>query len=241
MKEVLLSEKDPLGQALLAYMAGKEDAVIEVFPDVGDTDVIPARYLMRTPADWPELERRALEACQGHVLDIGAGAGSHALVLQQRGMDVTALDISPGAVETMQLRGVREPLLENIWTFSGKKYDTLLLLMNGIGIVGDIDGLYALLQHLKQLLAPGGQILLDSSDIAYLYEDSGIELPEWMRKEDYYGKVAFFMQYEQTVGEVFPWLYIHYPLLEQIAVETGYTVRHLYEDDHYHYLARLSL
>jgi SAM-dependent methyltransferase len=241
MYEVLTPEKDPLGQALLAYMEGKGDAAIKVYPDVGEPDVIPASYLMRKAADWPELERRAVDACQGHVLDIGAGAGSHALVLQHRGLEVTALDISPGAVETMRLRGVKRALLRNSWTFSGEKYDTLLMMMNGIGIVGDIDGLIDFLEHLKQLLAPGGQILLDSSDIAYLFDEVGASLPAWTGKDDYYGCVMFYMRYETVVGEQFPWLYIHYPLLEQIAGEIGYEIRKIYEDDHYHYLAQLRI
>ena len=241
MIDVLTPDKDPLGQALLAYMEGKTDALIEVYPDVGEQDVIPVRYLMRAPAKWPELERRAVAACRGRVLDIGAGAGSHALALQQQARDVTALDISPGAVEVMRRRGIGRVFLQNIWTFSGETFDTLLLMMNGIGIAGDIEHLVPLLQYLKGLLRPGGQILLDSSDIAYLFRDMGTPLPDWVEYEDYYGLVEFYMRYEGVKGEAFTWLYIDYPLLEQIAGETGYQVEKVYEDDHYHYLARLTM
>ncbi len=241
MIDVLTPDKDPLGQALLAFMDGNADAFIDVYPDVGEQDVIPAHYLMRSPAGWPELELRAIASCRGRVLDIGAGAGSHALALQQRGYAVTALDISPGAVEVMRRRGIGRVFLQNIWTFSGETFDTLLLMMNGIGIVGDIERLAPFLEYLKELLAPDGQILLDSSDIAYLFRETGAPLPEWVEQEDYYGWVTFYMRYEEVCGDPFTWLYIDFPLLEQIAGEIGYHAEKLYEDDHYHYLARLTL
>lgn len=241
MNQLISHDKDPLGKALLAYMDGKEDATLQVYPDIGDSDILSARYLMRSAEDWPEVERRAVEACRGKVLDIGAGAGSHVLALQERGLEVTALDVSPGAVAVMQRRGVKRALLQNVWSFSDEKFDTLLLLMNGIGIVGDLKGLADFLDHLKHLLAPGGHILMDSSDIAYLFQEMGTKLPVWESRESYYGLAKFYMQYEETTGSVFPWLYVDYLLLEQIAGEKGYVAEKLYEDAHYHYLARLSL
>lgn len=237
---VLEAEKDPFGAAVLAYLKGEVSATVEVYPDVGEPDVIPAAYLMREPDKWPELERIAISACRGKVLDIGAGAGSHSLVLQQQEQEVHAIDISPGLVQAMKVRGIRQASLCDIWAFPGKGYDTILMMMNGIGIVGDLAGLRSLLLHLKDMLVPGGQILLDSSDIAFVYQGKEVSVPYWEKEEEYYGAVSFYMRYGKVIGEVFPWLYIDFGLLEQIAGELGYVAEHVYEDNHYHYLARLT-
>ncbi len=237
---VLEPEKDPFGAAALAYLKGEESATVEVYPDIGEPDVIPAAYLMREPDKWPELERIAISACRGKVLDIGAGGGSHALVLQQKGQTVHAIDISPGLVQAMQERGVKQASLCDIWAFSGKGYDTILMMMNGIGIVGNLAGLRSLLMHVKDMLVPGGQILLDSSDIAFVYQVQDVPVPYWEGEDEYYGAVSFYMRYGKVIGDTFPWLYIDFDLLEQIAGETGYATEHVYEDNHYHYLARLT-
>ena len=136
----------------------------------------------------PELEVLALQQCRGSVLDVGAGAGCHALALQRRGLQVTALDISEGAVEAMQRQGVRQVLRQDIFQLKGAAYDTLLMLMNGIGIAGTLEGLERFLEHAKTLLRPGGQILLESSDILYMYEeeDGSVMLD---RNAGYYGEV----------------------------------------------------
>lgn len=230
--------RDPLGQCLLAYLKGNLDAAITVNAEGGEHEAIPASYLFRTHSEMPQLEQRALDRCRGLVLDVGAGAGSHALALQHLGLEVIALDISVGAITVMRERGVQHVLHTSIWDYQGPKVDTLLLLMNGIGLVGDLDGLDRLLAQAKNWLLPGGQILLDSSDLIYLYmdEDAPPDLPE----DPYYGIVRYQMQFETAIGPSFEWLYLDYSRLELQAAQHGFQCERIMEGPHYDYLARLT-
>jgi cyclopropane fatty-acyl-phospholipid synthase-like methyltransferase len=185
-----------------------------------------------------EIERKALDMAKGRILDVGAGAGCHSLVLQKRGLDVTAIDISPLSVETMKEREVKKVIEQNFLTLEGQ-YDTILMLMNGIGIVGTLERLPEFFKQLDKILAPGGQVLCDSSDISYVFEDEEgmIDIPNEM---DYYGEHSFQMQYKDTIGEPFDWLYIDADTLKQKAGRCGYVVEVVAEGGHYDYLARLT-
>jgi len=161
---------DVLGEALYDYYSKSRRAKLWIHNKYGPKEEMPVAIYFRSGPKLLELERIALDNCTGKVLDIGAGAGSHALLLQKKGVDVTALEVSPKAVAVMRLRGVASVIEKDIFSFKEKGFDTVLLLMNGIGLVGNIAGLKAFLQHAKELLNPGGQLLFDSSDVAYLYE-----------------------------------------------------------------------
>lgn len=233
-------KNDPIGAAIKDYLQGKKQGAITVASNLTEDDIIPVDYLFRQEEEMPELETLALEACRGHVLDVGAGAGCHSLVLQERGLQVTAMDISEGAVEAMRERGVEEVLQADVLTLTDRKYDTLLMLMNGIGIVGDLFGLYKFLVHAKTILNPGGQILLESSDILYMYEEEdGSVLLDL--NAGYYGEVEYNMKYKTHESGTFKWLFIDAGLLEQYAEEHGFSFEVLYEGENGNYLARLVL
>lgn len=240
LKAYKYMNNDPIGAAVLDYLAGAENAEITVESNLTEDDVIPVYYLFRTEEHMPELEVLALNACRGSVLDVGAGAGCHALALQQRGVEVTALDISEGAVEAMQRQGVKQVLHQNLFDLRDAKYDTLLLLMNGIGIAGTLDGLPHFLEHAKTLLKPGGQILLESSDILYMYEEEdGSVLLDL--NAGYYGEVKYNMTYKDQESGWFNWLFIDPSILEDYALSHGYTFELLLEGEMGNYLARLEL
>ena len=233
-------KNDPMGTAMLDYMRGKADAEVVVASNLTEDDVIPAYYLFRKVKEMPELELLALEACRGSILDVGAGAGSHTLALQERGKDVTALDLSAGAVDTMRQRGVKQVLHQDVFDLKNRLYDTLLMLMNGIGISGNLMGLGRFLQHASTLLKPGGQILLESSDILYMYEDEdGSVLLDL--NAGYYGEIKYNMTYRDHESGWFNWLYIDAAILEDHATEHGFDFELLYEGEAGNYLARLTL
>lgn len=234
---------DALGQALVAYQHGHLSATLAVHSSVADEEVLPASYFFRSLWEMPDMERTALDECRGRVLDLGAGAGCHALELQQRGFTVKAVDISPGAVAVMQERGVSEVACHDIFDpalAAGEKFDTLLMLMNGIGLTGTLAGLERFLEHAKTLLAPGGQILATSSDISYLYEDEDGALV-FDLNGPYYGEVEYTMQYANQTGAAFHWIFTDPALLQDYAEAAGYAVEFLEEDDQQQYLVRLSL
>ncbi|WP_187263679.1 class I SAM-dependent methyltransferase [Pontibacter beigongshangensis] len=232
--------QDPIGAALLDKMRGVEGAEITVESNLTEDDIIPVDYLFRSISQMPELEQLALETCRGTVLDIGAGAGSHSLALQERGVQVTALDISAGAVQVMQARGVRQVLHQDILKLQGPTYDTMLLLMNGIGIAGNLTGLSRFLNHARTLLEPGGQILLESSDILYMFEEEdGSVLLDL--NAGYYGEVMYNMRYKAHETGWFNWLFIDAALLEDYATDQGFDFRLLYQGEDGNYLASLTL
>ena len=233
------SKTDPMGRAIAEYhKTGKADR-LRVFSPMFEEDEIPLTTLFRNYEDMPRIEQKALDTATGKTLDVGAGSGCHSLVLQERGVDVTAIDISPLSVEAMKERGVKKVLEQDFFTLSGRQYDTILMLMNGIGIVGTLERLPEFFRQLDKILASGGQVLCDSSDISYVFEteDGIIELPDDMV---YYGEHSFQMQYKDTIGEPFNWLYIDADTLREKAGRSGYAVEVVAEGEHYDYLARIT-
>ena len=164
--------KDILGKALLDYFHGNYTEDILTETNISDEDELPLPYLFRSFDEMPLIEQKALELCKGSVLDVGCGAGSHSLWLQNKGLQVTAIDTSKGAVEVSTLRGVENVTQISLLDYSEEKFDTILLLMNGTGIFETIDQVSNYLHHLKSLLQPNGQILIDSSDLKYMYDTS---------------------------------------------------------------------
>ena len=232
------SDQDPMGQAIADYHATGKASRLRVFSPMFDEDEIPVATLFRTLDEMPAIEQEALKVASGHILDVGAGAGCHTLALQAMEKRVTAIDISPLAVETMRQRGVRDVLEQDFFTFDGQ-YDTILMLMNGIGIVGTISRLPAFFMQVNHLLAPGGQLLCDSSDLCYLYEDED-GIIDLTGIEGYYGELTYQMQYKSIKGEPFPWLFIDAETWREQAATHGFHCDILMRGPHYDYLARLT-
>ena len=229
---------DPMGRAIADYWKYKKADRLRVFSPMFEEDEIPLTTLFRKYKNMPEIEKKALDMAKGRTLDVGAGSGCHSLVLQEKGIDVTAIDISPLSVETMKERGVKNALEQDFFTLEGQ-YDTIIMLMNGIGIVGTLDRLPMFFRQLDKILAPGGQVLCDSSDISYVFEgeDGMLDIPNEM---EYYGEHSFQMQYKDTIGEPFDWLYIDVETLKEKAAINGYAVEVVAEGKHYDYLARIT-
>lgn len=224
---------DVLGEVISDYYHQTMKGKLWIHNKYGKRESMPVDIYFRDEEDMSDLELFALQHCSGTVLDIGAGAGSISLQLQQRNIEVTALEISPKAVSIMKIRGIKQVVQQDIFKFEGEKFDTLLLLMNGIGLTGNISTLRLFLQHAKKLIQPKGQLLFDSSDIAYLY---GKKIP---KPEHYYGEIMYQYEYKKQKTEWFSWLYIDQQLLKTIAAEEGWNCDVLFEDEYDQYLARL--
>lgn len=234
--------KDLFGKAILDYQTNNspEDLVTET--SISEADEMLVSYLFRTYNEMPELEQKALQLAKGSVLDVGCGAGSHTLALQnERKLDVTAIDISENAVKACQLRGIENVKVANILDLDVKnKFDTILLLMNGTGIFGTLNETAKYLHKLKSLLKDEGQILIDSSDLIYMYdqdEDGAYCIPA----EGYYGELTFTVQYKGETEDTFPWLYLDYNTLQNAAIANGLKCKLLLEGEHFDYLAKLSI
>ncbi|WP_207421415.1 class I SAM-dependent methyltransferase [Desertivirga brevis] len=225
---------DVLGEALSDYYNHRSEDILWINTSYGEPEKMPVEVFFRDLQEMPEMELLALKKCKGQVLDVGGGVGSHSLLLQKRGIEVTAIEISPKACGIMKDRGVKNVVNQDIFKYKDCRYDTLLFLMNGIGLCGTVENLNGLLQHCKSLLKPGGQIIFDSSDISYLYEDKNIRKPK-----GYYGEVAFQYQYKNISDEWFNWLYIDPVTFNDIARGLSFNFELLMQDDQDQYLGRL--
>ncbi len=238
---ILSPNKDPMGAAIADYFAKGKSAKLRVLSSQFEEDEIPTEQLFRTYDEMPLLEQEALNLATGHILDCGAGSGCHALALQDMGKDVEAIDISPLSVEVMKNRGVKEAYCVNLFDENYlQKFDTILMLMNGSGIIGKLENMGAFFAKMKQLLNPGGCIYMDSSDLRYLIEEEDgsflIDLAG-----GYYGEIDFRMQYKQVKGEAFNWLYVDFQTLSYYANEHGFKAKLVKEGEHYDYLACLKM
>ncbi len=231
--------KDLFGNALLDYQNGNYTEDIMTSTSISDEDVLPLPYLFRGFKDMPKLEQEALKLAKGHILDVGCGAGSHSIYLQKKRFEVKAIDISQGATEVAKQRGVihieKKALLDETQTF-----DTILLLMNGTGIFKELSQVSKYLSHLKGLLNQGGQILIDSSDIKYMYEDEDGGF--WIdTNATYYGELDYFISYKGEKEAPMKWLYLDFNTLKLACETVGLRSDLIIEGAHFDYLARITL
>ena len=233
-------EKDPMGRAISDYFHTGKAGKLRVLSSMFYEDEIPVPTLFRTYEEMPIQEQKAIELCRGRVLDVGAGSGCHSVILKERGFDVVAIDISELSIGVMKERGIDARNINYFDETFGEKFDTILFAMNGIGIVGKIDKLGDFFRSAKRLLAPGGQLLLDSSDIKYVFidEDGAMDID---LAAGYYGEIDYKMRYKNVTGEPFDWLYIDFDTLSMYAEEHGFLCEKCIDGEHYDYLARITL
>lgn len=232
--------KDLMGRAIWDYHYEENPEDLQTETSISELDDLPVSYLFRDYPEMNALEKKALDLSFGKVLDVGSGAGSHSLYLQnERKLEVTALDISPKSIEICKARGVKNAICEDLLQFSEKNFDTVLLLMNGTGIFQSLEHIDQYLQKLKSLVAENGQILIDSTDILYMYdqdEDGGVLVPA----TGYYGELDYYLHYKGESELPMKWLYLDFDTLENAAIANGFKIKKVkqLEDS---YLAQLTL
>ncbi|MCH7523662.1 MAG: methyltransferase domain-containing protein [Bacteroidetes bacterium] len=231
--------KDLFGKALLDYQNGNYTEDIITSTSISEDDVLPLPYLFRSYNEMPKLEQKALDLAQGKTLDVGCGAGSHSLFLQEKGLNVKAIDISKGAIEVCKKRSLINAEVKNILNET-ETFDTILLLMNGTGVFEDLANAPRHLNHLKQLLKPNGQILIDSSDIKYMYEDDDGNYCI-NANANYYGELDYYISYKNEKENPFKMLYLDFETLNSACISVGLQCELVLEGKHYDYLARLTV
>lgn len=228
-----------MGRAIWDYFHNENPEDLQTETSISELDELPVEYLFRDVEEMNEIEQKALELSQGKVLDIGAGAGSHALYLQnERNLEVLALDVSPKSVEVCTLRGIKNAVCENMLDFSGQTFDTILLLMNGTGIFQSLLTIDKYLQKLHSLVNESGQILIDSTDILYMFDhddDGGVLIPAG----GYYGELDYIVHYKGESEEPIKWLYLDFNTLQNAAENNGFNIEKVMQDEDA-YLAKLT-
>jgi SAM-dependent methyltransferase len=223
----------PLEAALIAYHDLGEPAEVLVSSDLGDPETLPASVFFRSEHEIEDWELAALDRCGETVLDIGAGVGAHALILQSRGRRVTALEALPGAVRIMNQRGVADARLGRLVDLADEStYDTVLMLMNGSMLAETLVGLDALLDRLSRVLNPGGTLLMDSTDLRASYEGT----PDGR----YLGELHFQLSYKGIKGSVFPQLFVDPQTLTARALDRGWETAVIWRGESGRFLAELT-
>ncbi len=227
--------KDIFGKAIKAFYENKDETDIIVHSPDFEDDVIPVKYLFRDFEEMPKIEQEALNLCKGKVLDVGCGAGSHSLYLQeQKDLQVEAIDTSILAIEIARRRGVQNADSRDFFALKDKKFDTILMLMNGSGIIGKLANMEKFFDHAASLLKPGGQILMDSSDLIYLNEE------DYDNETPYYGELEYRLTYKKETSDWFDWLYIDEELLGFYAKKNGFNMEIAEKGEHFDFLAILK-
>ncbi len=234
-------QKDPMGTAILEYAKTGKAGRLRVLSSMFEEDELPLDTLYRSFAEMPALEQEALRLSKGKILDVGAGSGCHALALQEMGKDVCAVEISPLSVEAMEYRGVKDVRLVNLFdTHFTEKFDTILMLMNGSGIIGRLENMPMFFNRMREILNPNGVIYMDSSDLKYLYENEDGSFDIDLNGE-YYGLVDYHMEYRNIKGGEFDCLYVDFDTLACCAESCGFTATLVKEGEHYDYLCELKV
>ncbi|UZO79382.1 class I SAM-dependent methyltransferase [Aquimarina sp. ERC-38] len=233
-------QPDVFGKAIEDFYHIPADQKITVISPDFDDDCIPVKHLFRNYEEMPEIEKKALDLCKGRVLDVGCGAGSHSLYLQNyTGCEVTANDMSKVAIKVARKRGVINTIQQNFYDCSTGEFDTLLFLMNGAGIIGKLEHIDTFFLQVKKLLAPQGQLLLDSSDVSYLFQEEDGSF--WIDAfQNYYGELKYQIAYKNLKSDWFDWLYIDFKTLQNAAITNGFYCEYVQEGTHCDYLARLT-
>lgn len=228
---------DPIGDAVFDFHFKQDGSSIYIHAADFDPDEMPSTYFFRSYAEMPFLEQYALQQAKGRVLDVGACAGCHSLHLQNKGLEVVSLERSEKSTQVLRDRGLKQVVQADFFHYNEKPFDTILLLMNGVGIAGTLSRLPLLLSKLKSLLSRDGAIYMDSSDLIYLY-DSAEESTDG--SDNYYGEMQYQTEYKNQRSSCFPWLYIDFHLLESYVASAGLKISAVKWGDHYDYLATIT-
>lgn len=218
------------GQAMLDYLNGDAAALCILRRD--DGIAYPPIYAKQFfyPDGLPELDKIAVENCAGRVLDIGAGAGSHSLAIQERGLDVTSIDISAKAVRVMSERGCKDAKVGDVFDSYSELFDTIFIILN-IGIVQNLNGLARFLKHLETLMTDGGRLITDSIDPRNSEDKSYRKYTQdKITKGCYLGERTLRFEYKDQASEWFEWMHIDPETLEQYVDEAGYSMKHIGND-----------
>lgn len=230
---------NPFARALHDYHAGDQSAEFIIERNDGFRECVPAS-LFFAKENFPELEARALDLCQGRILDVGAAAGRHSLELARRGFRVTSLDVLPELESLLGEAGAERIVISDILAFEGGPFETLLMLMNGIGMAGTPDGLVRFLRHARQIVSPGGQILCDSLDVTVTAEPAHIAYRQRNITEGRApGQQTFTITCDGVTGEIFHWLHLDFDSLNRACAENGWASELVASEANGHYLCRI--
>lgn len=237
MKEL----EDAFGQALYDCLQGLGECEVIIERDDGyiDADIGVAKYFAESK-DWEPYYREAMKHAKGRILDIGCGAGRHSLYLQDMGFEVVGIDISPKAIETCKIRGLKDARVISIGKISAElgKFDTILMLGNNFGLFGSYNGAKTLLKRFHTITNDHARIIAETNDIYKTSNPFHLEYHEFNRKRNRMpGQVRLRARYQKYANPWFNYLMVSKPELEDIVNGTGWRIDHFIDSDSSCYIA----
>ena len=236
------ANEDAYGRQLLAHYYGQtpNSEIIERDDNYIDTGSDEGLYFSEYEA-WSDLERRAVDLARGKVLDIGCGAGRHALYLQSKGFEVTGIDNSPGAIKVCKLRGVKRAIvrpIQEVGKFPKGAFDTILMLGNNFGLFGSAENARALLKEMSRITAPEAQIIAGTLNPYLTDKKEHLEYQRFNRRRGRMaGQIRFRIRYGKAVGEWFDYLFVSPEEMRKILETTDWQVREFIMNEGANYFA----
>ncbi|OGO30477.1 MAG: hypothetical protein A2Z29_10810 [Chloroflexi bacterium RBG_16_56_11] len=186
----------------------------------------PVRYLSEYKK-WPSYYKKAIKYARGRVLDIGCGAGRHAVYLQEKGLDVVAIDNSPLAIEVCKQRGLKDARVLSINQISSKLgvFDAVLMMGSNFGLFGSFDGARRLLKKLDKVTSRKGRIIAETLDIYQTDNPDHLSYHELNRKRGRMGgQVRMRVRYKKYATPWFDYLMVSKEEMEIILRGTDWCV-----------------
>lgn len=224
---MFFKKKDIIGNALLDYLNGNPNAelILHSHMKINNNHIVNGKDRIQVSGFYNEInnlmevDKQILNQCYGKVLDIGAGAGSHSLILMNKGIDVYSLDISPGAVEVMKRRGLKKVYCNDIKKIKITQFDTLIFAGNNHGLFGSIQELEEFFLNTADLLKPNGQILIASPYIKIPINNHDIG-----RFCTQYIELNMKLEYKGVVSKAFKWFMVEPDYLINYFKKYGWTI-----------------
>jgi len=236
------NSRDAYGQQLLAQYQNKVPTVEIIERDDGyiDTGSDPGLYFSEYE-QWSPIEKRAIELATGRILDVGCGAGRHALYLQSKGFDVTGIDDSPGAIEVCKLRGLNKAIvrpINQIDEFAPNSFDTIIMLGNNFGLFGDAENAGAILKKMNQITAPDARIIAGTHNPYQTDAAEHLEYHELNRKRGRMpGQLRIRVRFGKTIGEWFDYLFVLPEEMQEIIKNTDWQITEFIASEEANYFA----
>jgi 2-polyprenyl-3-methyl-5-hydroxy-6-metoxy-1,4-benzoquinol methylase len=235
-------DKDAYGRQMLAQYTQQTPTseIIERDDNYIATGTIAGSYFTGYD-EWDDLERRAVGHARGKVLDIGCGAGRHALYLQEKGFDVTGIDSSPGAIKVCKMRGLKRAIarpIQEIDKFRKSAFDTILMLGNNFGLFGDAENARNLLEKLSHITKPRAQIIAGTRNPYKTDLKEHLEYLKFNKKRGRMaGQIRMRIRYGKTVGDWFDYLFVSPEEMQKILENTNWRVKEFLDSGKANYFA----
>ncbi len=228
---MLKEYQDAFGREIYEYLMHIPGAravaeIIERDDGYFDTSGGPAAYFSEY-RHWLSFERKAMRFTRGRVLDIGSGAGRHALYLQGKGLEVTCTDNSPLAIEVCRQRGVKNTSVTPINKIDSKlgSFDTIMMMGNNFGLVGSFNGARRLLKKFYSITSEKGRIIAASAEVYNTTVPEHLSYHDFNRRRGRMaGQLRLRVRYKKYVTPWFDYLVVSKNEMENILEGTGWGV-----------------